>query len=198
MFDPELVRSLIVQYGYVALFLGAIVEGFHVMLLAGFLSAIHYLSILPAFIAVSAGCYLADSAIFFLGYFGGEKVLNWLAKHLKRLGHSLEPARKYLHENPARVFFLVKITTGLAIATILTAGASRMRPRKFLLWNLIANLLVAAIMMTLGYFFGQSYLLIYKIFHYWAFIFLAIFILIFLLLNHHIAQKFGENQKTPD
>jgi membrane protein DedA with SNARE-associated domain len=198
MFDPEFVKGLILQYGYLALFLGAAVEGFHVMLLAGFLSAIHYLDLFPAFLAVSAGCYLADSTIFYLGYFGGRRLLDWLAKHLKRLGHSLEPARKYLHENPARVFLLVKITTGLAIATILTAGASRMRPRKFMFWNLMANLVVAAIMIALGYFFGQSYVLIYKIFHYWAFTFLAVFILAFLMLNHYLAGKFAENQKTSD
>lgn len=199
MFDPELLKQLIIQYGYLALFIGAIIEGFHVMLLAGFLSAINYIDLFPAFVAVSAGCFLADSAVFFVGYFGGKPVLDWLAKHLSKLGNSLEPARRYLHKYPARVFFIVKITTGLAIATILTAGASRMRPARFLGWNLLTNFLVAGIMVTLGYFFGQSYVLVYKIFHYWALTLLGVFLLAFFFLNHYLANRLNEDeQKTSD
>ena len=198
MLDPELFRHFIFQYGYLALFVGAIVEGFHVMLLAGFLSATNYLSLLPAFIAVSAGCFLADSAIYFLGYFGGKDVLEWITSRFKKLRGSLDVARRYLHKYPARIFFTVKITTGLAIATILMAGASRMKPAKFLGWNLLSNFLVAGILMLLGYFFGQSYLLIYDIFHYWAFVFLAVLIFLFLYFNHYLARKFNKNQKTSD
>jgi membrane protein DedA with SNARE-associated domain len=188
--DPEILKNLILHYGYLALFLGAAVEGLNVMLLAGFLSALHYINPLPAFIAVAAGNFTMDSAIYYLGYFGGEPVLRWIERHRAGFRDSLKTAHYFIHKYPARVFFIVKITTGFAIATILTAGASRMRPRKFLGWNLLANILVAIIVMFLGYFFGNSYLLLYKSFRAWGFVLLIAFILAILYLNYYLRHKF--------
>lgn len=187
-----LIKLLFDRYGYFFLFGGAFVEGFHIMLIGGFLSALHYVSFWPAFAALALGNFSADLVFFLIGHFGRERAVGWFSKFRKDLPKTMDKAKIYIHKYPLRIFFLVKITTGLAIATILTAGVTGMKIKRFLINDFLSNLAVVSIVVFMGYVLGGSYAAAYGYFDFLGWALLAIFLIGILVVDfwsRRLAEK---------
>ena len=69
-------QQFVENWGYVAVFLGSLVEGESVIFMAGFLAHEGYLS-LPKIILVSfIGTLIADQGTYFIGHYYGKSVID--------------------------------------------------------------------------------------------------------------------------
>lgn len=153
------VWAFIHQFKYVLVFIGVILEGPFLMIASGFLLHKGAFSLLPLFTALVLGDLLADVGWYYIGYFFLDTVVKKYG-HILGVTPEIELRSKELfNKYHARILFISKVTLGfgMALATLMVAGASRIPLRKFLFLNFWGECILVAILMTIGYFFGQLY-----------------------------------------
>ena len=143
-------------------FLGMIVPGESIILIAGFLSLYGYLDLKSCMIVVGLGGILGDSTGYTLGrilgrgYFEKHRRLLFLkAKHIERV-------ERYFHIHGGKTVFFGKFIGFLRSFGPFTAGISGMPYRSFLFYNVTSCIIWATLFSLLGYFFGLSWKTIEK------------------------------------
>lgn len=137
-----------------AIFVGFVVPGESAVLLGGLLASTGHLSLwLLLGLVVGAGV-LGDSVGFEVGRRLGPRLggLRLLRRHAARI----ESARGYLRRRGGRAVVLGRFTAFLRAMTPALAGASGMRYRRFLVFNVLGGLVWGAGVTLLGYFAGSS------------------------------------------
>lgn len=177
---------------YILLFLGSIVEGPVLMLTSGFFLRLGQLELLPAYFTLMAGDFTADMLWYAVGRHGARKLIDKFGHFLNITPEIIGKIEKRFHTYHARILFISKITMGFgfALATLLVAGMLRVPVKKYALLNLAGGFIWTALLMLLGYFFGNIYTLVSKPFRV-VFIVLLI-ILIFTALwaiNRYLVKK---------
>lgn len=145
------VNQLISQYGYLALFIGCIAEGETFTLLGGVAAhegLLHYGWVVAV---AMAGGILGDTALFFLGRYYGTPILKKFKKHQKQIAK----ANRLIRRRPVLFVIGVRFMYGLRIIGPVIIGASKLKPHKFMLLNIIGAVLWALIFVSLGYVGGQ-------------------------------------------
>lgn len=155
------------QWGYLILFLGAMLEsaaflglvipGESLVLVAGFLAAQGSLDLDLLIVVVAVGAALGDS----LGYEMGRRMGRpALALYGNRFGLNearVQSADDFFVRHGSKAVFLGRFV-GFARALVpFLAGSSRMPYRAFLPYNMLGALLWAAAVALLGYFLGASW-----------------------------------------
>ncbi len=147
-----MITALVASYGYLAIFIGTLIEGETVLIAAGFAAHRGMLD-LPLVVALAiAGGALGDTLIFMIGRWKGEALLGrfpLLAQHRARVHDLLE---RY------DVWFIlsVRFIYGLRIAGPLVLGSSRIPLRRFVIFNLIGASIWAVLFAGAGYTFGST------------------------------------------
>lgn len=149
----------ITSYKYLLLFMGIVIEGPILMVASGFLVLSGFFGLVPAFLVILAGDLLGDVIWYYIGYFFAEPFLRKYGKFFKISPELFEKAKKLFHENHTKILLISKITigVGMALATLMAAGASHVPFKKYMLLNFIGELALVSILMSIGYFFGQMY-----------------------------------------
>ncbi|WP_342755103.1 DedA family protein [Pantoea sp. MBD-2R] len=145
------VNHLISQYGYLALFFGCIAEGETFTLLGGVAAhegLLHYGWVV---VVAMLGGILGDTALFFLGRYYGDTILKRFKKHQTQIAK----ANRLIRKRPVLFVIGVRFMYGLRIVGPIIIGASRLKPHKFMLLNVIGAVLWALIFVSLGYVGGQ-------------------------------------------
>lgn len=145
------VNALISQYGYWALFIGCLAEGETFTLLGGVAAHEGLLRFGWVLLVAMCGGILGDTALFFVGRRYGEPILKRFKKHQKQI----DKANRLIRKRPVLFVIGVRFMYGLRIVGPIIIGASRLSPRKFLLFNVIGAALWALIFVSLGYLGGQ-------------------------------------------
>jgi membrane protein DedA with SNARE-associated domain len=145
-------ESFVQSYGYWALFLGTLLEGETVLILAG-LTAHMGLMKLPLVILVAMfGSFLGDQFYFYLGRRKGAALLDSHPAWRRRAEKAQQAMRRY--RNGIMLGF--RFVYGMRTITPLILGMDRtIRIRRFILLNLIGAALWSAVIATGGYFFGR-------------------------------------------
>jgi membrane protein DedA with SNARE-associated domain len=138
--------------GYLAVFIGTLLEGETVLFLAGLAAQHGYLS-LPAVIAVAAvGGFIGDQCFFFIGRRYGNRVLARFPSLAARAPRVHELLRRW----DMAAIILVRFFYGLRIAgPILIASCQAIPYWRLALFNFIGVLIWAPIVAGVGYFAGQ-------------------------------------------
>lgn len=164
---PEFFSSALATlefYRYPLVFLGAIVEGPILMMASGVLLHVGNFSFLPLYITLILGDFAADIIWYAVGYKAAEPFL-------RRFGHFFGVSRsvflkmeEVFRRHDAKILFISKITMGFgfAIATLMAAGAMRVSFRKFLVLNLMGGFIWTGLLIAVGYFLGNAYMLVDK------------------------------------
>jgi pimeloyl-ACP methyl ester carboxylesterase/membrane protein DedA with SNARE-associated domain len=105
---------------------------------AGLLVARGTLGFLPATLAVIAGIFSGDLAIYLAGRFLGRPALGhaplkWLVKPA-----TIERSRRWFERRGAAIIFLSRFTPGTRVVTYIAAGVLRMRFPLFVAWLFLA------------------------------------------------------------
>lgn len=145
------INGLIVQYGYLAVLLGCILEGETFTLLGGIAAHEGLLRYGGVVIAAMAGGALGDQLLFWLGRRYGTRILRRFKKHQDQL----VKANHLIQRHPSLFVIGVRFMYGFRLLGPIIIGASHLRPLKFFLLNLCGAAIWALLFVTLGYFAGE-------------------------------------------
>lgn len=155
------------HWGYVVIFLGAMAEsaaflgvlvpGESLVLVAGFLAAQHALHLDALIVVVAVGAAIGDS----IGYEIGRHLgAPWALRYGRYVGvraQHLERSSAFFARHGGKAVFLGRFV-GFARALVpFLAGSSRMPYRQFLPYNALGALLWSAAFLLLGYLLGASW-----------------------------------------
>ena len=147
-----MISAFVISYGYLAVFLGALLEGETILLSAGF-AANRGLLYWPLVVAVAfAGGTLGDQIAFLLGRWQGASLIARfpaLALRAPRV-HAL------LERHDVLLILSVRFLYGLRIAGPIVIGSSRVPVLRFALLNMIGAAIWAVAVAGAGYYFGAA------------------------------------------
>jgi membrane protein DedA with SNARE-associated domain len=147
---------------YILIFVGTIFEGPIVMLTSGFLYSLGQFNLIPMYIALVLGDLTADIGWYCLGRFGGRKTVFKYGRFLGVTPEILEKVGDSFNKYHQKILIISKLTMGLGFASVILifAGISKVPFKKYLVLNLIGGFIWTAILIIIGYFFGNIYALI--------------------------------------
>ncbi|MCO5098098.1 MAG: DedA family protein [Rhodocyclaceae bacterium] len=146
------ILQLIQQWGYVLVFLGALLEGETMLLLAGLAAHNGHLA-LPVIMATAvAGGFLGDQIFFFLGRRYGKPLLA----RFPSLRGPATRADALLARYHAPFILANRFLYGLRIAGPIAVGMSALPAARYALINLAGAVIWALVIVGAGYLFGQA------------------------------------------
>jgi membrane protein DedA with SNARE-associated domain len=149
---PMDLSGLIEQYGYLAVFVGTLLEGETILALGGFAAHSGHLDLRWVIAVAFCGSVLGDQTAFLVGHFWGKPLLGRSA----RLTRTVERARPHLVRH-ADLFVLVnRFLIGLRTAGPIAVGIVGMPWPRFLVLNMIGAAAWSATIAVAGYLLGQG------------------------------------------
>ncbi len=155
------VIGLILTYRYLILFPLAAFEGPVVAIIIGFLTAAGYFNPFLAYGILLFGDVLPDGAYYWFGFVGRNR--SFIERHGTRFGltrERFEVIERLWEKHPGKTMWTSKLAYGLSTAFLVSAGLAGMPFRNFFFYALWVTVVQYGILMTVGYFFGNSYALI--------------------------------------
>ena len=144
--------GLLTDYGYLAVFIGCLLEGETILVLAGIAAQQGLLS-LPAVVALAfLGGTLGDQIFFFIGRRYGQALL----RQWSRFAPAAQRVNALLRRHDAWLIVGVRFMYGLRIAGPIAIGMSDVPALRFLAFNLLGAAIWAVVVSGVGYVFGQS------------------------------------------
>ncbi|NDP48608.1 MAG: DedA family protein [Sulfuriferula multivorans] len=176
--------TLIAQYGLLAVFVGSLLEGETVLLLAGYAAHRGYLDFAAVVAVAMLGAVIGDQVWFMLGRRQGTRLIArrpWLDDKVQR-------AVALIEHHPKTTILAMRFAWGLRTALPIAVGMSHLSWHRFLLFNLLSALLWAPLVAGVGYAFGsllsQHMAGLHRVEHWFM---LAVVILALLL--HFVARR---------
>jgi len=151
MFDHLDLAQLLSSYGYLALFIGCLLEGETMLILAGLAAHQGLLGFVPVVIYACVAGTCGDQLLYWAGRRAGVRALPWL----QRRGLAVERVTGLVERHPLVAIFSVRFLYGMRLAGPLLIGASRVGPLRFLLINLFGAFCWALLFASAGYWAGQ-------------------------------------------
>jgi membrane protein DedA with SNARE-associated domain len=177
--SPELI-TLISTYGYIAVFLGSLIEGEAVLVIASFLSYLNELELPLVLLAAFAGTLLSDISWFILGRHSNDKYLNrwqWLRT---MSDHSISVVGK----RPRMAAFLMRFMYGFRVIVPFSLGKTSISFVTYLVYNALGVFLWVGIFSFLGYFFASTIDTFFGRVHHLEIIILVTVVAIILVATH--------------
>lgn len=144
--------QLLADYGYLAVFVGSVLEGETILILAGFAAHQGYLSLSWVMVLAFCGGTLGDQIYFFIGRRWGDPLLH----RLPRLQSSAQRVHRLLLHHHAALIVGVRFMYGLRIVGPIVIGTSDVPAWRFLAFNLVGAALWSTAIAGAGFLFGQT------------------------------------------
>ena len=165
----QLIEQYMTAYGYWVVFFGVMLEnaglpvpGETILLVAGYFASAGHFNIALVMVVAATGAVLGDNAGFAIGHHYGRGFLLRFGKYVFLTPKRLEHLENYFQSHGNKTVFVARFITGLRVFAAILAGASKMRWRVFLLYNVAGAITWSIVITTLGYLFGQSLPLLIK------------------------------------
>lgn len=139
--------DIIKDWGYIAVFLGSLVEGESVILVACFMAHLGYLSLTKIMIIAFCGTLFADQALYFVGRYYGQALIQ----KFHRLHAPANKAFKLLHSWDIWFILSFRFIWGIRTISPIVIGSSGITPRRYTPLNLIAAIVWTLISCIGGY-----------------------------------------------
>ncbi|OGN03544.1 MAG: hypothetical protein A2651_00665 [Candidatus Yanofskybacteria bacterium RIFCSPHIGHO2_01_FULL_42_12] len=152
---------VIVNYKYLFLFLGAMIEGLNTMVLGGFLVSVNTIKLLPIFLLFTLAYTINGYIWYTVGYFAGAKPIDKWGRKDQKGRKIIEKVEEYFEKYSGRAIIITKFTFSLTIATLIMAGSLKYNLKKFSLYNFVGSIGWVTVTLFVGYFFGESYKLFF-------------------------------------
>ena len=183
--------GLIDSYGYLAVFIGAFLEGETILALAGLAAFRGYLDLAVVIVVATLAGFLGDQFYFFVGRFNGHKVLARYPRMQLRAARFDEMLSRW----HAPVIIGIRFMYGFRIVGPILLGMGRVPAWKFMLYNFIGAALWAPLVTGIGYAFGsvvKSALGHLKRYEIYVFAIVLVIGLLFALYHYHRERKLDE------
>jgi len=153
LMEPSHVQELIQTYGYIAVLVGALLEGETILVMAGFAAHAGYLNLAVVILIAAIGGFSGDQFFFALGRLRGRQIM---ARFPSIAAQATRVERLVLRHQTWLVIG-VRFMYGLRVAGPLLLGVSHvLPPLRFAALNLIGALLWATLIGSAGYLFGRA------------------------------------------
>jgi membrane protein DedA with SNARE-associated domain len=187
----ELLRTLLLHYGYFIFLPLAIVEGPIVTIIAGFLSSLGYLNFLAIYLLAILGDMIGDMIYYYIGHWGGKRIIK-NGKFLWIKADQLIRIENHFSSHAGKTILLGKWTQHLGAPILIACGMSKMSIRKYLFFNLTGTIPKVLIFVLIGYYFGQAYDKIDKYFGYAS---LSVAVAVILVIVYFVTIKLIKSRK---
>ncbi|MBI4206472.1 MAG: DedA family protein [Betaproteobacteria bacterium] len=144
--------QLIENYGYYAVFVGALLEGETVLVMAGFVAYRGYLELPWVMACAGVGGFLSDQLYFYLGRRHG----GFIMRRLRAFEAQAARVNRLLVRYDILLIVLIRFMYGMRIAGPALIGMSAVAAWRFVLFNLMGAALWAALLTSIGFLFGRS------------------------------------------
>jgi membrane protein DedA with SNARE-associated domain len=146
------IESLIQTYGYLALFIGTIIEGETILIIAGFAAHQGYLNLWWVMVVAFLGSFTGDQCWYLVGRHGGRSLLakrpSWQPKAAR--------VRAILDRHKIPLMLGFRFLYGLRNVTPFVVGASGFRPSLFVPLNAAGAVIWSVLVSLAGYLFGKA------------------------------------------
>ena len=156
--------QLFVSYGYWVVFFGVMLEnaglpvpGETILLAAGFFASTGHFKVLWVMLIAMTGAVLGDNAGFAIGRHYGRGFLLRFGRWVFLTPRRLVRIGNFFERHGDKTILFARFITGLRVFAAIFAGASDMRWRIFLIYNMAGALLWSVVITLLGYLFGHSW-----------------------------------------
>lgn len=122
------------------------------LFVAGTFASTGAIKIYWLFIILSLAAILGDNLNYSIGKYFGEAILTkkrWVKEK------NLEKTKRFFEKNGAKTIILARFIPIIRSLAPFVAGISEMKYKKFFSYNIIGGILWVALMLSLGYFFGE-------------------------------------------
>ncbi|MDI6800083.1 MAG: DedA family protein [Actinomycetota bacterium] len=165
--------DLFLRYGYWitflflffenVLFIGLILPGDTVLLLAGFMASFGHFQLVYLMIIAQVASILGNMVGYLIGYRGGRPLIERLASRFNFLEGKLTQAEEYFDRyGPSTVFF-GRFAAGVRVFISPLAGASKMSYPRFIAYTISAVIIWTSLVILLGFYFAENLDLLTKI-----------------------------------
>lgn len=151
MFEHIDFNYLLANYGYLAIFIGCLLEGETILILGGMAAHQHVLALLPVIGYASLAGMLGDQALFWTGRYFGARLLPRLHKQQA----SIERVTQLINQHPTVSIFSVRFLYGMRLVGPMVIGACKVSPLKFACINLFGAVVWASLFANAGYWAGE-------------------------------------------
>ena len=146
-------ETLVAEYGYLAVFIGAIVEGETVLLIAAVLVQQGFMDFSYVLSASAAAAFIGDQFFFHLGRLKGPDCFRHQAAWQSRM----QKAIHLLDRKRGIVVFFYRFIYGMRAVIPFLLGAGRCRGLTFALLSAASAIAWALVFATGGYYFGSIF-----------------------------------------
>jgi len=147
---------LIQKYGYLAAALGTLLQGETSLALGGLCARQELLSPWPVILFAVTGSFTGHCGFYLLGCWRGPALVN----RFQKLREGYPQARTLAQRFGPACIFVAQFLCGLRLGTCFVLGTLKLKPRVFILWQLI-NISCWALSLTLiGYLMSAAFDLI--------------------------------------
>lgn len=145
-------EGLIAQYGAFVVLVGAAIEGETLVILGGFLAHQGVIDVRVVAAAAFVGSFLADQIWFWAGraFAGGPFIARQRQRPL------FATALAEVEKHPVAFILGFRFVYGLRTVSPMAVGVSRVPAGRFLVLNLIAAVVWALLITSIGWVFGQT------------------------------------------
>ena len=134
--------------------IGTFAPGTLLLLLFGFMSTHHSLSLIVVIISAAIGGVVGD----LIGYYMGRHGFKYLNRFPRIVKYSkIESGNAFFLRHGGKSVLFARFIGPIRPIVPMFAGAAQMPMRKFLFWNITGSILWATIYISLGYVFGANF-----------------------------------------
>ena len=150
----EFFTKLLIEYGYIILFVWCIMEGERALIMAGILSQQTHMHIAPAIFVAGLGGFVGDQIYFYLGRYNKK----YIAKKLHTQRRKFAIAHIMLKKYGWPIIFIQRYMYGFRVIIPMTIGLTGYSAKKYALINLISAWCWAAITIIPAWVLGEHIL----------------------------------------
>lgn len=156
--DTSIIQIL-QQYGYVLVFLGAIIAGESFILAASFLAVVGFFNIYIVAGVSLAGILLSDNVWYLIGRDGKFFIKHHFYRFCPQfIIRRMESTRDNFKTHYKKILIFSKYIYGLRIISLVSCGYyHQIKYKTFFIYNLVGNLIWLALVVGVGYFLGFSW-----------------------------------------
>lgn len=181
--NAEVLQLFAGPIGYLILFIGTLLEGELIVIIAGYMAEQGLLNIWLVILVSFLGSFIIDQSLFYVGYYKGDGLLK---KFPQGYVNGLKKVVKKF-ETPSILLF--RFVYGTRTISPLILGSSKVNPLKFTILNFISGVIWAIVFSFGGYFIGTALSKIVKTIEIRLAIIIAIALIITLIVKFFFHKK---------
>ncbi|HHR5901311.1 TPA: DedA family protein [Providencia alcalifaciens] len=144
----EVLTHWLMEYGYWAVFLGAMLEGETAAFLSGVAAHNQLLSYPLTMLFAALGGVFSDNVLFFVGRYAGAKVLPKFQKHQ----HKIVRVQQLIQRHENWIIIGIRFAYGMRTIGPIIIGASKVNPLRFFVLNIFGGAIWGCLIVSIGYF----------------------------------------------